>query len=74
MAKKPTARVEYVNFDVVYEDGSQRSNRKVPADILGGLDGDEPAREAIMEQDRAISEKSGLPPLSIKSIKRSGSK
>ena len=59
-------------FDVVYEDGSQRSNRKVPADALGGLDGDEPARTVIMEQDRAISEKSGLPPLGIKSLRRSG--
>jgi hypothetical protein len=72
MAKKPTPRSEFVMFDVVYEDGSQRSNRKVDASLLGGLDGDEPAREAIMEQDRAISEKSGLPPLQIKSIKRSG--
>jgi hypothetical protein len=72
MAKKPTARSEYVMFDVVYEDGSQRSNRKVDASLLGGLDGDEPAREAIMEQDRAIAEKSGLPPLAIKTIKRSG--
>jgi hypothetical protein len=72
MAKKPTARTEFVMFDVVYEDGSQRSNRKVPAEILGGLDGDEPAREAILGQDRAISEKSGLPPLAIKSLKRSG--
>jgi hypothetical protein len=74
MAKKPTARTEFVSFDVVYEDGSQRSNRRVPADILGGLDGDEPARAAIMEQDRQIAEKSGLPPLAIKSIKRSGKK
>ena len=72
MAKKPTARTEFVMFDVVYEDGSQRSNRKVPADALGGLDGDEPARTVIMEQDRAISEKSGLPPLGIKSLRRSG--
>ncbi len=72
MAKKPTSRAEFVMFDVIYEDGSQRSNRKVDANLLGGLDGDEPAREAIMEQDRAISEKSGLPPLSIKTIKRSG--
>jgi hypothetical protein len=72
MAKKPTARVEYVMFDVTYEDGSQRSNRKVEANLLGGLDGDEPARAAIEEQDRAISEKSGMPPLAIKSIKRSG--
>ena len=72
MAKKPTSRVEFVMFDVIYEDGSQRSNRKVDASLLGGLDGDEPAREAIMEQDRAIAEKSGLPPLAIKTIKRSG--
>jgi hypothetical protein len=72
MAKKPTARQEFVLFNVVYEDGSQKSNRKVPADILGGLDGDEPARAAIMDQDREIAEKSGLPPLPIKSITRSG--
>ena len=72
MAKKPTARSEFVMFDVVYEDGSQRSNRKVDASLLGGLDGDEPAKAAIEEQDRAISEKSGLPPLEIKTIKRSG--
>jgi hypothetical protein len=72
MAKKPTARQEFVLFNVVYEDGSQKSNRKVPVDILGGLDGDEPARAAIMEQDREIAEKSGLPPLPIKSITRSG--
>jgi hypothetical protein len=74
MARKPTARSEYVSFDVVYEDGSQRSNRKVPAEILGGLDGDEPARAEIEAQDRAIAEKSGMPPLNIKSIKRSAAK
>jgi hypothetical protein len=74
MARKPTARSEYVSFDIVYEDGSQRSNRKVPAELLGGLDGDEPALTEIEAQDRAIAEKSGLPPLKIKSIKRSGSK
>lgn len=72
MARKPTARNEFVMFDIIYEDGSQRSNRKVDSSLLGGLDGDEPARAAIMEQDRAISEKSGLPPLQIKTIKRSG--
>lgn len=72
MAKKPTARSEFVFFDVIYEDGSQRSNRKVESSLLGGLDGDEPARTAIMDQDRAISEKSGLPPLAIKTIRRSG--
>jgi hypothetical protein len=74
MAKKPTARSEFVMFDVVYEDGSQRSNRKVPAEVLGGLDGDGPARAEIEAQDQAIAEKSRVPPLAIKSIKRSGAK
>ncbi|HEV7291626.1 MAG TPA: hypothetical protein VGN79_04835 [Devosia sp.] len=71
MARKPTPRSEFVMFDVIYEDGSQRSNRKVDASLIGGLDGDEPARAAIEEQDRTISEKSGMPPLKIKTIKRS---
>jgi hypothetical protein len=74
MAKKPAARSEFVLFNVVYEDGSQRSNRKVPAELLGGLDGDDPAKAEIESQDRAIAEKSGLPPLAIKSIKRVGAK
>ena len=74
MARKPTARVEYTLFDVVYEDGSQRSNRRVPSDVLGGLDGDAPARAVIEEQDRVIAERSGTPPLAVKSIHRSGSK
>ena len=72
MAKKPTPRTEFVLFDVIYEDGSQRSNRKVPAELLGGLDRDEPAKTFIMEQDQAIAEKSGVPPLAIKTIRRSG--
>jgi hypothetical protein len=72
MARKPTARTETVLFDVVYEDGSQRSNRKVAAEMLGGLDGDEPAKAIIEAQDREIASKSGMPPLRIKSIKRSG--
>ena len=74
MAKKPTARNGFVLFDVIYEDGSQRSNRKVPAELLGGLDRDEPAKAEIEAQDRAIAEKSGMPPLAIKTIKRSGKK
>ena len=72
MAKKPSAKAEFVLFDVTYEDGSQRSNRRVPATVLGGLDGDAPARAIIEEQDRDISEKSGQPPLRIKSLHRAG--
>jgi hypothetical protein len=69
MAKKPTARVEYAFFDVTYEDGTQKSNRKVSADVLNDpYNKDKAIREAIEEQDRVISERSGLPPLAIKSI------
>jgi hypothetical protein len=68
MAKKPTARVEFAFFNVIYEDGSQRSNRKVQADVLDAYDREGAIRAAIEAQDKAISEKSGLPPLAIKSI------
>lgn len=76
MARKPGTRIsgEFVLFDVLYEDGTQRSNRKVPAAALGGLDGDEPARATIEQQDNEIAEKSGIPARAIKSIKRAGTK
>jgi hypothetical protein len=38
MARKPASRAEFVMFDVFYKDGSQRSNRKVPSSVLGGID------------------------------------
>ena len=52
MATKPGSKPknEFVFFDVVYEDGSQRSNRRVPAELLGGLEKDEPARGFIIKQ------------------------
>ena len=68
MAKKPGTRAEFVFFDVLYEDGSRRSNRRVPSNVLGGLDADEPARAIIEQQDREIAERSGMPPVAIKSI------
>ena len=76
MAKKPgtNPKGEFVFFNVVYEDGSQRSNRRVPAELLGGLDKDEPARGFIIEQDREIAEKSGRSPLAIRSLARVGAK
>ena len=76
MPKKPgtNPKGEFVFFDVVYEDGTQRSNRRVPAELLGGLEKDDPARGFIIEQDREIAEKSGRPVLSIKSIRRSDAK
>jgi hypothetical protein len=71
MAKKQQARPNgFVLFNVLYEDGTQSSNRKVPATELGGLDGDTPARALIEAQDRDIAEKSGRPRGRIKSISR----
>ena len=76
MAKKPgtNPKGEFAFFNVVYEDDTQRSNRRVPTELLGGLDGDEPARAAISEQDSAIAERSGVAPMRIVSIQRSAGK
>ncbi|MFO1150123.1 MAG: hypothetical protein U1E62_17235 [Alsobacter sp.] len=71
MAKKKTnTDSAFVLFDVLYEDGSRSSNRRVPRDVVSGLDGDEPARALIEEQDREIGEKSGRPRGPIKAISR----
>jgi hypothetical protein len=71
MAKKPTARTEFVFFNVTYEDGSQKSNRKVPLEVVDDpYDGEGAVRKALEEQDRQISERSGLPPLMISKIVR----
>jgi len=59
MANKPGTQARFVLFDVLYEDGSRRSNRKVPAELLGGLDGDLPARKEIEAQDNEIAKASG---------------
>ena len=73
MARKKPKAVEsgYALFDVLYEDGSRSSNRRVPRNLLGGLDGDEPAKTSIEEQDEAIAQKAGRPRIPIKKITRS---
>ncbi len=57
-------------FDVTYADGSVTSNRKVSSSILGGLDGDEPAKAVIEAQDREIGLASGRPRGVIKTVAR----
>jgi hypothetical protein len=69
--KKQATDNNFVLFDVVYQDGSRTSNRRVPSAELLGLDGDAPARGFIEAQDRAIAERSGNPRGPIKSIARS---
>jgi hypothetical protein len=50
--RKPPARAAFALFDVFYENGTVRSNRKVPGAALGGLDEDASARAIIEAQDR----------------------
>ena len=63
----------FVTFDVLYEDGSRSSNRRVPAADLTGLDGDEPAKAIIEAQDHEIGLASGRPRGPIKRLIRSPS-
>ena len=71
MAMKSRASTAFVMFDVVYEDGTRSSNRKVSASVLAGLDGDEPARGVVEAQDRERAAASGRPRSGVKSIVRS---
>jgi hypothetical protein len=73
MARKKSKPLDsaFVLFDVFYEDGSRSSNRRVPSNVLGGLDGDEPARAFIEEQDEAIAERARRPRLPIQKLVRS---
>jgi len=72
MARRSAVRrvEEFILFDVLYEDGSRTSNRKIPGSELGGVDGDLPAKTYIETQDRQIAEISGKPRSSVKSLTR----
>jgi hypothetical protein len=72
MARRPGSRrvEDFVVFNVLYEDGTQTSNRKVPSAALDDLDGDLRAKPYIEEQDRKIAEMSGKPRGSIKTVTR----
>jgi hypothetical protein len=61
---------EFILFDVLYEDGTRTSNRKVPGSELGEVDGDLLAKTYIEAQDRQIAEISGKPRSPIKSLTR----
>jgi hypothetical protein len=61
----------FVLFDVIYEDGSRSSRRKIPSSIMEGLDAESSAKAAIEAQDREIALASGRPRGVIKSMVRS---
>ncbi|MFT8245818.1 hypothetical protein [Roseomonas sp. BN140053] len=60
----------FVLFDVLYEDGSRRSNRKVPEAVVNGLDGELGARRVIEQQDEEIAKASGRDASPISSLER----
>jgi hypothetical protein len=71
MGKKKEKAIEgFVMFDVVYEDGTRSSRRKVAAATIAEF-GDDHAKTVIMDQDRKITEMSGHNRGAIMSINRS---
>ena len=72
MARRSTVRrvEEFILFDVLYEDGTRTSNRKVPGSELRDVDKDLLAKTYIEAQDRQIAEISGKFRTPIKSLTR----
>jgi hypothetical protein len=72
MPRKSQQNSKFVMFDVAYEDGIRRSNRKVTRAPTGGIDGDKGMHGLLIEQGRGIAKRSGEPAAKIKSITPSG--
>ena len=70
--KKQKISDEVLLVNVLYEDGSQRSNRKVQAAELSGYDDEREIRQIIEAQDQKIAELSGQRLAPIKEIIRVG--
>ena len=66
--KQSNTSAEFLLVNVFYEDGTQRSNRKIPSSELTGFDDDIDIQRVIEEQDRKIAELSGQPRAAIKEI------
>jgi hypothetical protein len=68
--KKPNPKPETVLFNVVYEDGTLSSNRRVPANLLAELDSKAQIQAFLEQQDREIAERSGRSRGAIDRIER----
>jgi hypothetical protein len=71
MRKKPRTETSFILFDVVYQDGTRTSYRKIPAAQLDELDGIKAAKAFIEQQDRKVAELSGVQRGPIKQVLRS---
>jgi hypothetical protein len=71
LARKKQTVINFALFDVIYQDGTRTSNRKVPAAEPYEHDYEGRVRATIEAQDREIAEKSGRPRGPIKAIVKS---
>jgi hypothetical protein len=71
VARKKQPVNNFALFDVIYQDGTRTSHRKVPAAEPHEVDYDARVKATIEAQDREIAEKSGRPRGPIKSIVKS---
>lgn len=71
MKRKPRLATSFVLFDVIYQDGTRTSYRKVPAMQIGEFDDIKAATAFIEEQDRKVAELSGAQRSPIKQVLRS---
>lgn len=71
MARRSTrVQDDFQLFNVIYEDGSLSSNRKVASSEIDQFDRDASIKAVIEAQDRDIGERSGRPRPTIKTIER----
>ena len=68
---KRRSDTSFVLFDVIYQDGSRSSNRKVNRAVTEGPGGEAAAKAAIEAQDREIALASGRSRGAIRSVTRS---
>jgi hypothetical protein len=66
--KKKPSESGFVLYDVVYQDGSRSSHRKVPSAEIDPFDRDGSVRALLERQDREIAETYGRPRGKIKSF------
>jgi len=70
--KNQPDRNGFVTYNIVYEDGSLSSNRKVPSGELDAHNDDKVVKSLIEAQDRDIADKGGIARGRVKTVARSG--
>ncbi|MBN8871649.1 MAG: hypothetical protein J0H67_02330 [Rhodospirillales bacterium] len=67
---KRRSESSFVQFDVVYADGTVTSRRKVPLSVVESFEGEAAVRATLEAQDRDIALASGRQRGAIRTIKR----